>query len=215
MEKINYQNKLLDIINTWKVKETLPTLLLHTCCAPCSSACIEKLAKYFKITVFYYNPNIEPQEEYLKRKEEQKRFLMAIDSKVSVSFLDCDYDEASFLPIKEKRALDHEGGLTCHRCYRLRLEKTAKEASKGQFDYFGTSLTVSPYKNSQVINAIGEELAKTYSVSYLYSDFKKENGYLRSIELSHQYTLYRQDYCGCFISKKERQKRKDIKKTSV
>lgn len=180
------------------------TLLLHTCCAPCSSAVISRLSDYFHITVFYYNPNIEPENEYIKRKEEQKRFLKEYPSKYPISFLDCDYDHEEFENMSHGLESEKEGGKRCTKCYTLRLEKTAKIAKEKNFDYFGTSLTVSPYKNAILLNKIGEELEKKYNVKYLYSDFKKQDGYKKSIELSKEYNLYRQDYCGCHYSKEER-----------
>ena len=205
MENINFDNKMMEIILANEKNGVVPSLLLHTCCAPCSSAVLLRLANYFHITVFYYNPNIEPKEEYFKRKEEQKRFLQEYNSKYPISFLDCDYDHASFETMSEGLENEKEGGSRCFKCYRLRLEKTALMAKEKGFQYFGTSLTVSPYKNARKINEIGEELAKQYQVSFLYSDFKKHDGYKKSILMSHEYNLYRQDYCGCSFSKKERE----------
>lgn len=194
--KINYDLELEKIIK--ECEGTRPKLLLHSCCGPCSSSVIERLKPHFDITVFYYNPNIEPEEEYLKRKEEQKRFLNEIKG---VNFLDCDWEHEEFKRISKGLENLPEGGFRCHKCYNLRLEKTAIEAKKNNYDYFGTTLTVSPYKNSQVINAIGKEISEAVSIKYLYSDFKKKEGYKRSIELSKEYNLYRQDYCGCVFSK--------------
>lgn len=189
-------------------KKVVPTLLLHTCCAPCSTAVIARLANFFKITVFYYNPNIEPYEEYLKRKEEQQRLLKIFPSKYPLSFLDCDYENEKFHEMAKGLEEEKERGPRCFKCYRLRLEKTALKAKENHFDYFGTSLTVSPYKNAQKLNEIGLELAKEYNISYLVSDFKKEDGYRKSIMYSKEYQLYRQDYCGCIYSKKEREEKK-------
>ena len=186
-----------------------PALLLHSCCAPCSSYCLEWLNKYFDITVFYYNPNIEPQEEYIKRKEEQQRFLTEITTLYPIHFLDCDYDHDAFENITKGLEKEKEGGSRCFKCYRLRLEQTAKIAKLNHFDYFGTSLTVSPYKNATKLNEIGAELEKIYKVNFLYSDFKKHDGYKKSIEYSKQYHLYRQDYCGCHFSKDERERQKE------
>src|SRR5574344_2036082 len=208
MDKINYDIKMHEIIEENRKNNQVPSILLHTCCAPCSSTCITELANDFKVTVLYYNPNIEPYEEYLKRKEEQIRFIKEYQTKYPVSFMDCDYDSESYQEISKRRANDIEGGLSCQDCYRLRLRKTAILAKENHFDYFGTSLTVSPYKNSQVLNQIGDSISKEVGIPYLYSDFKKNNGYLKSIELSKEYHLYRQDYCGCVHSKKEH----DIKK---
>ena len=212
MEKKNYDKWMQEIIEKNQELEIIPTLLLHTCCAPCSSAVIERLSKYFRITVFYYNPNIEPLEEYLKRKEEQKRFLSEVTTPYPISFLDCDYEHEEFIQLSKGLENEKEGGPRCLKCYRLRLLKTALKAQELHFDYFGTSLTVSPYKNAQVLNQIGEELQKKFNVKYLYSDFKKRNGYKRSIELSKDYHLYRQDYCGCSFSKaqREQEKKNDI-----
>jgi len=178
-----------------------PSLLLHSCCAPCSSAVIERLSDYFTLTVLYYNPNIEPQEEYEKRKKEQIEFLKSFKNG-EVKFLDVEYDNSAFINMAKGLETEPEGGIRCHRCYLLRLEKTAQMAKKNGYEYFTTTLTVSPYKNAQVINQIGENLASEYEVKYLYSDFKKEDGYKRSIELSKKYNLYRQDYCGCNFSKR-------------
>lgn len=196
---INYQNKLEEIVNNLSYT---PKLLLHSCCAPCSSRCIEYLTNYFDITVLYYNPNISPEEEYEKRKKEQIRFLKEYKSKHKLDILDVEYNYDDFLNIASGLEDVPEGGERCFKCYNLRLEKTAILAKEKGFDYFGTTLTVSPYKNSQVLNQIGEELEQKYNVKYLYSDFKKDNGYKRSIELSKEYNLYRQNYCGCVYSKR-------------
>lgn len=206
---INYQNKLDEILNSL---DYVPKLLLHTCCAPCSSRCIEYLSDYFDITVLYYNPNISPQEEYEKRKQEQIKFLKAFKSKNKLNFLDVDYNYDEFLNIASGLEQEPEGGKRCFKCYQLRLEKTAKIAKENNFDYFGTTLTVSPYKNSQKLNQIGNLLEEKYDIKYLYSDFKKKEGYKRSIELSKIYNLYRQDYCGCVYSKRERDEKNESKK---
>lgn len=205
--KENYDNKMTKIITEIE-ENTVPTLLLHTCCAPCSSAVIERLSDFFRITVLYYNPNIEPKEEYILRKEEQKRFIREFKTKYPVTFLDCDYESEKFIEISKGLESEREGGARCPKCFKLRLEYTAKLAKEKGFNYFGTSLTVSPYKNAEILNKIGEELQKEYQVSFLYSDFKKHDGYKKSIELSHKYHLYRQDYCGCKFSKKEREEQK-------
>ncbi len=182
--------------------DTVPSLLLHSCCAPCSSTVISILSNYFKVTVFYYNPNIDTKEEYEKRKKEQIKFISEYKSKNKVSFLDCDYEQESFL--NKVRGLENEPerGARCPVCFRLRLEKTAKEAKKSKFDYFATTLTLSPYKNASQINEIGLFLEKNIGVKYLVSDFKKNDGYKKSIEYSKMFNLYRQDYCGCKFSKK-------------
>ena len=198
--KINYDLYLEKKINEIKEKNIKPKLLLHTCCAPCSSSVITRLSEYFDITVFYYNPNIEPQEEYELRKEEQKRFLKEIN--LGIKFEDCDYENEKFKSISKGLEQLPEGGYRCHECYKLRLIKTANKAKELKYDYFGTTLTVSPYKNSQVLNKIGEEIEKNLNIKYLYSDFKKKEGYKKSIELSKYYNLYRQNYCGCSYSKR-------------
>lgn len=190
---MNYQFELDKIIQSLDYR---PKLLMHSCCAPCSSYCITYLKDYFDITILYYNPNIEPVEEYLKRKEEQKRLCEIL----GVNIMDCDYDNEAFRNMVKGLENEKEGGLRCFSCYELRLRKTA-ELAKG-FDYFTTTLTVSPYKNSNKINEIGLKLEKIYGVKYLVSDFKKKEGYKKSIELSKKYNLYRQNFCGCVYSKK-------------
>lgn len=200
MQKINYQKQLDKIIE--ELRDEVPSLLLHTCCAPCSSYCIEYLAEYFNITVLYYNPNIYPEAEYLKRKAEQKRLISEMKTKYPVKMLDCDFESEKFYEMAKGMENCREGGERCFKCYRLRLQKTAIEAKKNGFDYFTTSLTISPLKNAQKINEIGEELAIEYNVKWLPSDFKKREGYKRSIELSKEYNLYRQNYCGCVFSKR-------------
>lgn len=209
---MNYQKELDNLLNNL---DGTPKLLLHTCCAPCSSYCIEYLSNYFDITVLYYNPNISPKEEYEKRKQEQIRFLKEFPSKNKLDILDIDYDYNDFLSIAKGLEQEKEGGRRCHKCYLLRLEKTAQIAKKHHFDYFGTTLTVSPYKNSKVLNEIGKVLQEKYNVAYLFSDFKKKEGYKRSIELSKIYHLYRQDYCGCIYSKKERDEKNENKKCQL
>ncbi len=195
-QKINYDKVLEEIINNLDHK---PKLLLHSCCGPCSSYVISYLKDYFDITILYYNPNIEPKEEYEKRLNEQKRLIEELNIP-SLTIKDIDYDNTSFKNMAKGHEKDAEGGERCHLCYHLRLDKTASIASNDNFEYFCTTLTVSPYKNSQVINHIGEDLEKEYSVKWLYSDFKKKDGYKKSIILSKEYNLYRQDYCGCKYS---------------
>ncbi len=182
-------------------------LLLHACCAPCSSAVLEKLSDFFKISILYYNPNITDEEEYLKRLNEIKKFTSNINSKYKVDVIDGRYDPKEFFEIAKGLENTKERGPRCFKCYKLRLEETAKQAEILGYDYFTTTLSISPYKNSIWINTIGEELNKGYKVKYLYSDFKKNNGYKRSIELSKEYNLYRQDFCGCIYSKKEREEK--------
>lgn len=191
---MNYQNELDKIIANLNFR---PKLLLHSCCAPCSSYCITYLKNYFDITILYYNPNIEPIEEYNKRKEEQIKLCNIL----GVSIMDCDYDNDKYKEMACGLEQEKEGGARCFKCYELRLRKTASLASK--FDYFATTLTVSPFKNSNKINEIGMMLEKEYLIKYLPSDFKKKDGYKKSIELSHKYNLYRQNFCGCIYSKRQ------------
>lgn len=202
---MNYNKKMEEIIKENQSQGLTPRLLLHSCCAPCSSHVIDTLTPYFDITILYYNPNIEPYEEYLKRKEEEIRFLKEYPNINKLDIMDCDYDEDKFKEMSKGLEQEHEGGPRCIKCYYLRLEKTAITAKDNNYDYFGTTLTVSPYKNSDKLNEIGESLANKYNIKYLYSDFKKKNGYKHSIELSKQYNLYRQDYCGCKYSKAEKE----------
>ena len=190
---MNYQNKMQEIIESLNFR---PKLLLHSCCGPCSTTVLSLLASYFDITVLYYNPNIEPKEEYYKRKEEQIRFIKEFNNE-HIKFMDCDYNNQDFRNRVVGLEQEREGGARCAVCFKLRLEKTAEIAKALDFDYFGTTLTVSPHKNSEVINKIGALLETEYGVKYLYSDFKKKDGYKKSIELSKKYNLYRQDYCGC------------------
>ena len=199
---INYQKKLDEIISSLDSKKSL---LLQVCCAPCSSYCIEYLRNYFDITILYYNPNISPIEEYNKRLEEVKRFVNSFEP--SIKLLECNYDGDKFDDMAKGLEDIPEGGSRCYKCYKLRLEETARIAKENNFDYFGTTLSISPYKNAAWLNEIGKNLEDKYNISYLYADFKKKNGYKRSIELSNKYNLYRQDYCGCIYSKIARDKR--------
>lgn len=198
---VNYDNVFKDIIKN--IKGT-PRVLLHSCCAPCSSQVLARLSDNFLVTVLYYNPNIEPFSEYEKRKEEQKRFIKSFPSKNQISFLDCDYENEKFKVMAKGLENMPEGGERCHKCYTLRMEKTAALAKENNFNYFCTTLSVSPFKNSRVLNEIGNMLEKKYDIKYLYSDFKKEDGYKKSIEYSKKYNLYRQNYCGCIYSKKNK-----------
>lgn len=195
--KENYAKKLEEIINSLDNK---PKLLLHSCCGPCSSYVISYLRDYFDITVLYYNPNIFPYEEYVKRKEEQKRLLREMTND-TVKLLDCDYDNDKYEEVIHGLEKEPERGKRCTKCFLLRLEKTATVGKDEGFDFFGTTLTVSPYKNAQLINRIGEKLANDYDIRWLYGDFKKNDGYKKSIELSKKYDLYRQNYCGCIYAK--------------
>lgn len=193
---MNYQKELEKLISTLDHK---PTLLLHSCCAPCSSYVLEYLEPYFKITVLYYNPNIEPINEYLKRKEEQINFIKSVHPNISI--LDVQYDNDLYSRVVEGLEGEREGGSRCYKCYKLRIEKTASLADD-KYEYFGTTLSVSPHKNANFINEIGKELEQKYNSKFLISDFKKNEGYKRSIVLSKEYNLYRQDYCGCKYSKR-------------
>lgn len=212
-QKINYQKKLEELLNQPQTKGK--TLLLHSCCAPCSSYVMEYLRSYFKITVFYYNPNITEDAEYRYRLQEQKRLIAAYNTQDDVgktafpiAICDAEYETSRFF--EAVKGLEHckEGSERCFACFALRLERTAREALQLQSDYFGTTLTISPLKNAAKINEIGENLEKQVGISFLPSDFKKKNGYKRSIELSKEYDLYRQDYCGCIFSRVERDGRK-------
>ena len=186
--------------------QTKPTLLLHACCAPCSSYVLEYLSNYFNITLYYHNPNIYPEEEFTVRLTELKRFVDEAGYNIKVESPKYDSDEF-FSAVRGMEDMS-EGGERCRVCYELRLRKSAQAAKDGGFDYFTTTLSISPYKNAQWLNEIGASLEQEYGVKYLYSDFKKKNGYKRSIELSSEYGLYRQDYCGCVFSKAEAEKRK-------
>ena len=201
MNKINYQKLLDQTIEENSKNGVVPKLLLHACCAPCSSYCLEYLSRYFEIIIFYYNPNISFKEEYEYRLQEEKRLISLMEFKNPVTIVDGEYNTQVFF--KAVRGLENEpeGGKRCEKCFALRLEEPAVMAKKLDCDYFSTTLTISPLKNAQVINSIGEELSKRYGVKWLFSDFKKQEGYKRSIVLSKKYDLYRQNYCGCVFSK--------------
>lgn len=203
MQKINYQKELDKIINGIKETDEAPKLLIHSCCAPCSSYVLEYLSQYFKITVFYYNPNIYPEEEYDKRVEEQKRLIKELPVKNPVEFIEGRFDPAEFYDAVRGLEQVKEGGERCFACFRLRLEETAKLAKRLGADYFTTTLSISPHKNAQKLNEIAGELSRIYDIKNLPSDFKKKEGYKRSVELSAEYHLYRQDYCGCVFSQRE------------
>lgn len=199
--KTNYQTELEKIIAEHQSRGETPTLFLHSCCAPCSSYVLEYLSKYFKITVFYYNPNIYPDEEYYKRVEEQKQFIKDFKSANPIDFVEGNFDKDRFYAVTKGMENLPEGGERCFKCYELRLREAAKYAKSHGFDYFTTTLSISPLKNAQKLNEIGLSLANEYSIKYLVSDFKKKNGYKRSVEISRQYGMYRQNYCGCIFSK--------------
>lgn len=208
----NYQLKLDKELERIVTAGTKPRLLLHSCCAPCSSYVLEYLSRYFAITVYYYNPNISPAEEFAHRAQEQQRLIREMPLENPVDCIVGDYDPVSFAVIAAGHEQDPEGGERCTGCYRLRLESTARAAAEGGFDYFTTTLSISPLKDTVRLNTIGGELAQQYGVPYLYSDFKKREGYKRSIQLSADYGLYRQDYCGCVYSKRDAQKRRQNQK---
>lgn len=203
----NYQLELDHTIENLQREGKVPMLLLHSCCAPCSSYVIEYLSQYFRITVFYYNPNIYPDEEYVKRVKEQQEFIRRFPTKHPVSFIEGDFDKEAFYGMAKGLEQVREGGERCFGCYRLRLEKTAQLAVERGFDYFTTTLSISPLKNAAKLNEIGMQLSREYGVAYLLSDFKKRNGYKRSVEISKEYEMYRQDYCGCVFSMQERRER--------
>lgn len=202
---VNYQVELEKIIAYHQQNGETPTLFLHSCCAPCSSYVLEYLSQYFQITVFYYNPNIYPDEEYYKRVEEQKQFIQKFPAKNKIRFMEGNFDKDRFYATVKGLENVPEGGERCFRCYELRLREAAEKASALNMDYFTTTLSISPLKNAAKLNEIGLSLAKEYGIQYLISDFKKKNGYKRSVELSQQYGMYRQDYCGCVFSKQERE----------
>ncbi len=204
LTKINYQKELDKLIDHLQKEEKVPTLLLHSCCAPCSSYVLEYLSSYFKITVLYYNPNIYPESEYSKRIIEQQTLIGEMNTKYPVQFIAGSYDKEKFYEMAKGLEEVKEGGVRCFKCYELRLRETAEIAKEGGYDYFTTTLSISPLKNAAKLNEIGLKLAEEYGVSYLTSDFKKKNGYKRSVELSAQYGLYRQDYCGCEFSMRQR-----------
>lgn len=205
----NYQKELDQVLEKLTKEQKVPKLLLHSCCAPCSSYVIEYLSSYFNITVFYYNPNIYPDEEYEKRVEEQMRFIREFPTKYPVEFLRGDFEKQRFYDAVKGYEQEREGGERCFRCYELRLSESANVAKSIGADYFTTTLSISPLKNAAKLNEIGERLAKEYGIAYLVSDFKKKNGYKRSVELSGEYGMYRQDYCGCVFSKQEREAQKE------
>ena len=215
MNKPNYQRLLEQTLTKIEADtaagRSVPTLLLHSCCAPCSSYVLKYLWEYFKITVFYYNPNITEEEEYRKRVTEQKRLIEAFNKehkcKYPIEFQEGTYDPENFLAAVKGHEEDPEGGDRCKICFALRLEEAARLAGQGGYDYFTTSLTISPLKNAEALNTIGAACGTKYDVSFLPSDFKKKNGYKRSIELSKEYDLYRQNYCGCVFSRREAENR--------
>lgn len=201
MNQRNYQRELDELLQKMKKRETKHKLFLHCCCAPCSSYVLEYLSQYFELILFFYNPNITERTEYEKRKEELVRLVREKQYPGSITFCDADYDASSFFEMAQGLEAEPECGRRCFRCYEMRLTKTAEMAAKMNADYFCTTLSISPHKNAQKLMEIGEMLGRQYGISYLPSDFKKKNGYKRSIELSKEYGLYRQNYCGCVYSK--------------
>lgn len=198
---MNYQKKLEEILDLIDINSK-PKLLLHACCGPCSSYVVEYLSKYFDITIYYYNPNTYPKDEYVRRMFELKKFIKKFNNRIKI--IENEYYPEEFY--KSIKGLENNGERSkrCYNCYKLRLENSAKYAKENEFDYFTTTLSISPYKDAEWINEIGKELEKKYKVKYLFSDFKKRNGYKRSLELSKEYKLYRQEYCGCVYSMQER-----------
>ena len=198
---MNYDLKMEEII---KNTSEGSSLLLHACCAPCSSTVLERLGNFFNITILYYNPNITDKDEYEKRLEEIKKITSSFKTKYKIEVIAGRYEPREFFDIARGLENEPERGRRCYKCYKLRLEETAKVAKELNFDYFTTTLSLSPYKDAKWINEIGESLQETYNINFLYSDFKKKNGYKRSIELSHEFNLYRQDYCGCVYSVRDK-----------
>ena len=209
MNKINYQRELDQLIEEIEAEGKVPTLLLHSCCAPCSSYCIEYLSQFFAITVFYYNPNIYPDEEYFHRVKEQQRFISEFPTKHPVSFIEGDFEKDRFYSeVAKGLEKEPERGARCTKCFELRLGETAKRAAAEGMDYFATTLTISPMKDVELLNSIGAAMGERYGVEYLATEFRKKNGYLRSTQISKEYDMYRQDYCGCVYSYQEREAQK-------
>ncbi len=206
---MDYQKKLEQELEEIKKKGERPKLLLHSCCAPCSSYVLEYLSKNFDILLYYYNPNIQPYEEYRKRADEQREFLKIFPFGQNVKFIEGEYDEKKFQEAVRGLEGEREGGKRCFQCYELRLREAAQKAAEWGCDYFTTVLSISPHKNAQKINEIGERISKDVGIRFLYADFKKRDGYKRSIELSKKYHLYRQDYCGCIYSKTAKKEKLD------
>lgn len=198
---VNVQKEMDKLIEQIKTENTVPTLLLHACCAPCSSYVLEYLSQYFKIYILFYNPNISPSGEYEYRLNEEKRLISEMSPVNPIEIIDCTYNPEDFFSKVKGLEKEPEGGKRCEVCFELRLREAAEFCKKTGCDYFATTLTISPLKNAPLINEIGEKIAEEYKVKYLPSDFKKKNGYKRSIELSKEHNLYRQNYCGCIYSR--------------
>ncbi|HKL99211.1 MAG TPA: epoxyqueuosine reductase QueH [Mobilitalea sp.] len=207
---MNYQKELDNIIEGLSILSKPPSLLIHSCCAPCSSYVLEYLSDFFYITIFYYNPNIYPEEEYIRRVEEQQRLIKSMPLRYPVNFQQGDYNSKDYYNIVKGLEDEPEGGERCFKCYEMRLREAAILAKEGAYDYFTTTLSISPHKNAVKLNEVGNKLGEEYGLRYLPSDFKKRNGYKRSIELSNEYDLYRQDYCGCIYSKRAREQIKNL-----
>lgn len=207
----NYAKELERLIQKLQQEGRVPRLLLHACCAPCSSAVLEYLSQYFAITLLYYNPNIAPLEEYQKREAELRRLVSQMKFIHPVELLPCQYDGQAFVQAARGLEGEPEGGKRCEACFRLRLRYAAQEAARLRFDYYTTTLSISPMKNAPLLNQLGEEIGREFGVAHLPSDFKKKDGYKRSVQLSKEYDLYRQDYCGCAFSKAQRQREKEEK----
>lgn len=205
----NYAKELEQLIQKLQQEGKVPRLLLHACCAPCSSAVLEYLSQYFAITLLYYNPNIAPLEEYQKREAELRRLVSQMKFTHPVELLPCQYDGQAFVQAARGLEGEPEGGKRCEVCFRLRLRYAAQEAARLRFDYYTTTLSISPMKNAPLLNQLGEEIGREFGVAHLPSDFKKKDGYKRSVQLSKEYDLYRQDYCGCAFSKAQRQREKE------
>ena len=203
--KINYDMLFVSELKKIAAEGKTPSLLLHACCAPCSTSVLECLTEYFDVTVYYFNPNITPRDEFVLRAGELKKLLGELPAKNKIKLICADYAPELFGAVSAGFEDEKEGGERCLRCFRLRLEGTASLAKEQGFDYFTTTLSVSPYKNAAALNEIGGELAEKYGVKYLFADFKKKDGYRRSVELSRKYGLYRQNYCGCVFSKRKRE----------
>lgn len=215
LANVNYQKELEKLIEGQQKAGRVPRLFLHACCAPCSSYVLEYLSRFFSVTVFFYNPNISPKEEYEKRVSEIQRLIREMEFVHPVAFIEGEYKPEDFYEMARGLEDVPEGGERCFRCYRLRMEEAARLAEQGGYDYFTTTLSISPLKNAGKINEIGQELSQIYKVEHLPSDFKKKNGYKRSIELSHEYGLYRQNYCGCVFSRKESIEREQQKQREI
>lgn len=209
MNKRNYQKEMEEVLKELQVDQKgRPSLVLHSCCGPCSSYVMKVLTDFFDLSLFYYNPNIHPQAEYEKRLQTQRELCEKMPFTGKLTFLSSPYDPERFFAQTKGLEEEKEGGSRCEVCFRLRLEETAKEAKRQGADFFTTTLSVSPHKNAPLLNAIGEELAKKYQVNYLVADFKKKEGYKQSVQLAKTYDLYRQDYCGCIYSLRQREEEK-------